>query len=355
MILAVSKRTLEASWKRGVSICLLPAFILSGCAGPTDGVNEFQLNGWTMGTAYSVKVPYLPESVTAEKLKSGIESVLNNVNGTMSTYITDSELSRFNHGESTDWFSASPELVKVVKEALNVSEISSGAFDVTIGPLVNLWGFGPEHRPETQPDQKLIDERLKYVGYRHISCREAPPAIRKDNPDVYVDLSAVAKGYGVDRVAEYLEAQGIENYLVEVGGELRVKGLNARKTKWRIAVEKPTPELRTIEAIIELTDQAVATSGDYRNYFESRGKRFSHTIDPRTGKPITHMLASVTVLSHTSMRADALATALIVLGPEQGFALAERERIPALFIVKGTKGFVEKRTATFPDYKQVKE
>ena len=149
--------------------------------------------------------------------------------------------------------------------------------------------------------------------------------------------------------------KGIENYLVEVGGELRVKGRNARKTNWRIAIEKPAQELRSIEAIIDLTDRAVATSGDYRNYFESKGKRFSHTIDPRTGDPVTHTLASVTVLSHTSMRADALATALMVLGPEEGFALAEREQLAVLFIVRGPKGLVEKRTNTFPQYKQVKK
>lgn len=354
MISAVN-RSIKACYQRGAGLGLLLVFVLAACSGGGEKSHPFEHAGMTMGTTYSVKVSRLPEKIRPDQLKAEIQRVLNDVDATMSTYKDDSELSRFNRSRSTDWFSASEGLIKVIEEAIRVSELSGGAFDVTVGPLVNLWGFGPEHRPDSPPDDETIRQRLKFVGYRHLSVRHSPPAIKKDIPELYADLSAVAKGYGVDRVAEHLESIGIADYLVEVGGELRVKGHNAQNEKWRIAIEKPVPEMRAVEAIVGLEDQGVATSGDYRNYFESEGKRFSHTIDPGTGRPITHTLASVTVLSHTSMHADAIATALMVLGPDKGFELAERERMAVLFIVKSPEGFVEKRTKTFPDYYQVKQ
>jgi thiamine biosynthesis lipoprotein len=228
-----------------------------------------------------------------------------------------------------------------------VSRLSNGAFDVTVGPLVNLWGFGPDPVQLKPPADAAIDAALERVGYDrlHVDCSR--PAIRKDTPDVYVDLSACAKGFAVDRATELLDARGIRHYLVEIGGELRMRGLNADGEAWSVAIETPADAGRTVGRIVTLTDKAMATSGDYRNFFEYRGERYSHTIDPRTGRPTTHNLAAVTVVGDSTVLADAMATALLVLGPRAGLELAVREGIPAYFQVRTEGGFSEASTPAF--------
>ena len=218
---------------------------------------------------------------------------------------------------------------------------------MTVGPLVNLWGFGPVPRGDTIPSDTEIREALQKVGYTKIHTQISPPAIKKDRPDIQIDLSAIAKGYAVDQVADYLDRSRVLDYLVEIGGELRAKGKNAEGTAWRVGIEKPVPNKRAVHQVLHLRDQAMATSGDYRNYFEKNGQRFSHTINPRTGRPITHNLASVTVINPSSMRADAMATALMVLGPEVGYELAERQKLAALFILRDSDGFQERATPKF--------
>lgn len=305
------------------------------------------LTGETMGTGYSVKIVALPVSIDPAVLDRDIAKLLSEVNDLMSTYQADSELSRFNRNRSTDWIAVSAELVEVLEEAEKISRLSGGAFDVTVGPLVNLWGFGPSWDTDKIPPAQAVGAERERVNFKRLQIRRTPPALRKERGDIYVDLSAIAKGYGVDRIADFLEARGIRNYLVDIGGEERIKGHGPRGGPWRIAIEQPLAGKREVQRIFELDSHGVATSGDYRNYFERDGKRYSHSIDPRTGRPITHKLASVTVVSATAMRADALATALLVLGPEEGFRLAEREQIAALFMIKTLKGFMEKSTASF--------
>lgn len=300
-----------------------------------------------MGTGYSVKITDLPPEIELQRLERDIARLLEEINGLMSTYQEDSELSRFNRSRRTDWIAVSPELVYVVKEAQRVSRLSGGAFDVTVGPLVNLWGFGPSVSFPEMPSAAQIAAARKRVGFKWLQIRSSPPALRKEREDIYVDLSGIAKGYGVDRVAEFLEAQGIHNYLVDIGGEERIKGHSSLGEAWRIAIAQPVPGEPRVQCIIELDSGGLATSGNYRNYFEQEGKRYSHIIDPRTGWPISHQLASVTVLSDTAMRADALATALMVLGPKQGVRLAEQEKIAALLIIKTPTEFTEKATAEF--------
>jgi FAD:protein FMN transferase len=302
---------------------------LAGC-GPRE--HTLTLAGPTMGTSWSVQLPRPPAGVDQAALYAGITAVLEEVNARMSTYQADSELSRFNAAESTDWFPVSDELVRLVDTALAVSTLSDGAFDVTVGPLVNLWGFGPEVQADELPAQAEIDAALVRVGWTLLHTRTEPPALRKDRPDVYVDLSAIAKGHGVDRVAAVLEAAGVRDYLAEIGGELRGRGVNAEGEPWRIAVERPDPGRRAVLRVVALTDQAMATSGDYRNFFELDGRRYSHSIDPATGRPVDHQLASVTVLAERCGEADAWATALLVLGPEQGRALADERGLAALFV-----------------------
>ena len=320
---------------------------LTACErGPT--LAEF--GGPTMGTTYSVKVVDHPRDVEIEGLKTEIQARLDAVNSRMSTYLEDSELSRFNASRGTEWLDASPELASVMQFAQQVSDLTGGAFDVTVGPLVNLWGFGPGTRRDQTPTAESIERTGRRVGHEQLHVRTAPPGLKKDIPDLYVDLSAIAKGYAVDQAAEFLESQGVMNYLVEVGGEVRGRGHNARGVPWQIAIEKPHPGTRTVQQVIAVDGASIATSGDYRNYFEQDGRRYSHTIDPRTGRPVDHKLASVTVLSPSAMRADALATGLMVLGPEAGYALAERETLAVLFILRTEDGFVSKASQAFARY-----
>jgi len=300
-----------------------------------------------MGTWYSVQLAALPAGLDSPRLRANIEAELDRVNAWMSTYRRDSEISRFNRHESADWFPVSAETVHVVETARRVSVMTDGAFDVTVGPLVNLWSFGPETREPRVPPEAEIARRRARVGYRRIEIRDEPPALRKTRPDLTLDLSAIAKGFGVDQVAEALEKSGVSDYLVEIGGEVRARGVKSDGTAWRIGVEKPLPGRRELERVLEIRDRAVATSGDYRNFFEVDGKRYGHTIDPRTGRPVEHELGAVTVVEQTCMRADALATALMVLGPEKGHDLAVARGWAALFQVRGQRGIEIRETPAF--------
>jgi len=320
---------------------LLAVFVLAGCQKSPEVVG---FNGLTMGTSFSVRwVDVDPARVEALRPKVG--ALLKDVNQQMSTYISDSELSQFNRAPAGSRVALSQDLAKVVAAALELSKQTAGAYDVTVGPLVNLWGFGPEGRVVKAPSQEQLDALRSRVGY-HALTLSSDGFLTKAG-DQYVDLSSIAKGYGVDRVAELLEQEGIASYLVEIGGELRAKGVKPDGSDWRVAIESPVEGVREVERVIGVKDIGIATSGDYRNYFEQDGVRFSHTIDPRTGYPIRHRLASVTVLRPTCMEADALATALMVLGEEEGLRFAREREIAAFFIVKDNDGFREVSTPEF--------
>jgi len=319
--------------------------VLAACGDPA--LRLVELSGATMGTFYSVKVVGMPAELKKKALLAQIEEKLNAINAQMSTYDRESELSRFNTSRSTDWVETSTELATVVREARHVSELTGGAFDVTVAPLVDLWGFGPDDRQDRVPSPGEIAAMAARIGYTHVKARGSPPAIRKDLPDLHIDLSAIAKGYAVDQITELLESRGIANYLVEIGGELRGRGHNDTGNRWRIGIEQPAFGSRDVHTVITINDVGVATSGDYRNYFEQDGVRYSHTINPRTGRPVTHTLASVTVIGYSTAEADALATGLMVLGPEEGFQLAEREGIAACFIVRTADGFSDRQTLAF--------
>lgn len=300
-----------------------------------------------MGTRYTIKVTSIPSAINKAELSTQIRNLLSKIDKKMSTYRQDSELSQFNKSQSIAWQSISPSLFVVLSEAKKIHQLTQGAFDITVGGLVNLWGFGSDPMTQIAVEDSEIDVALNSVGSNFLQLDKNNQKIKKDIPDLYLDLSAIAKGYAVDLVGELLEAHEIVDYMVEIGGELRLRGGNANNQSWRIAIEKPTAEARMIQKVLPLSNISLATSGDYRNYFEVDGVRFSHSIDPRTGKPITHKLASVTILSDTTIVADALATALMVLGSDEGYKLAERENIAALFIIKVTEGFVEKATPAF--------
>lgn len=286
-----------------------------------------------MGTRFGVAI-VTASTFDQTGLQEEIRATLEDIDQHFSTYRPDAELAGINRAESTEWLPVSPTLCKAVDDALLLSIATAGAFDITVGPLVNLWGFGPDPSRAAPPTDESIDEARSATGHERLHTDCSKPAIRKESSNLKIDLSGYAKGLAADEVANILDQQGMQNYLVEIGGDLRARGHNVRNEDWRIAIESPDQRGGTVEKIIHISDLSVATSGDYRNYFEHEGRRFSHTIDPRTGRPVTHELMSVTVLAPGAAFADAMATALMVLGLDAGSALAEQERIAAYFLYR---------------------
>jgi thiamine biosynthesis lipoprotein len=302
-----------------------------------------------MGTSTTVKVVSVNLSKeNQQQIREIIEEQLDLVNSKMSTYLESSELSRFNQSRETSPFPLSPETLSVFEQARRIGEASGGAFDITVGPLVNAWGFGPSKLPPVQLSEADITRLRKHTGWDKIAIDAASSSVRKFDPEVYCDLSAIAKGYAVDLVSETLSAAGYVEHMVEVGGEVRARGRNQSGEPWRSAIERPVENTSIVERIVSLKDLSLATSGDYRNYYEKDGMKLSHTIDPRTGRPVNHRLASVSVIDRSCMRADGFATAVMALGEIEGYALAEREQLAALLIVRdGKGGFTEKPTPRF--------
>ena len=301
-----------------------------------------------MGTTYSVSIAGARLAADrSSALEAEIAGVLERVDATMSSYDSASELSRFNAHRSTTPFPVSAHVARVFQIAHDVSERSGGAFDVTVAPLVDAWGFGPGHSRITSPDPVELRALAERVGFDRVAVDETGLALTKTHPETVADLSAIAKGYGVDLVAALLSERGLSDFLVEVGGELRASGFKADSVPWRVAIELPDPNTRRVFSTVELVNTAIATSGDYRNFYVEDGVRYSHIIDPRTGRPTRHVGASVSVLVPQAAEADAWATALTVLGPEKGLSVAEREGIAALFILRREDGFDAVPTSVF--------
>ena len=285
------------------------------------------LEGQTMGTSFSV------QARCPVPMKAVVRRALTQVDEQMSTYNPESELNQFLAQPLDVWVAASANLFEVVRAANTVSEESSGAFDATIGPIVDLWGFGPGHGVLSPPTDQAISNALSRVGYSGVELKEGGELRRTQ--DVALDLSAIAKGFGVDLVGRELNRLDCADYLIEVGGELLAHGLNKRSQPWRIGIEIPGEEgVEVANKILKLQEVGVATSGDYRNYFVHEGRRYSHTFDPRTGKPVSHQLAAVTVVHASTMFADAYATAMSVMGPQQGYEFAISKGLPVMFVVR---------------------
>jgi thiamine biosynthesis lipoprotein len=313
------------------------AFLVASCASTPPEARETLLSGETMGSAWTVKIAgALPTS--AKMLQAGVQARFEAVNQALSTYRADSALSRFNADDRGEWVDVDPELATVMAYALSLSEASDGAYDVTVGPLVNLWGFGPDPSTHRVPDAEVIAKARARVGWRKVEVDEAHARARKQ-PGVRVDLSSLGKGRGVDRVAEYLDSQGVPNYLIDLSGKLRAHGHNSAGGAWLVAVERPVADATSDSAVVEpevvmLRDSSVATAGDYRRFFEIDGRHYSHIIDPRTGEPVTHRTVSATALDVTCMHADAWATVFMVMQPEAALALADARNLKALLITR---------------------
>ncbi|MDF2176799.1 FAD:protein FMN transferase [Aliiglaciecola sp. CAU 1673] len=327
------------------SVPLLLLWLLA-CSQPPA---EVLLSGKTMGTTYNIK--FVNDLALDEQaLQMEIDQALVLVNKQMSTYDPESELSRFNTWDSTEPFALSAATLGVMAEAKRLGKLSDGLLDVTVGPLVNLWGFGPNAKPEIIPTPEEIEAVRARTGLDKLILGDG--WAKKTQANLYVDLSTIAKGYGVDVVADMLLAKGLQHFLVEIGGEMRLSGVKASGQPWRVAIEKPVSGERAVEKIISVGNNAIATSGDYRNYYEQDGVRYSHLIDPTTGAPIKHNLVSVTVVHPSSMTADGLATAISIMGPDKAKAFAEEENLAVFLITREKDGLKEYNSHAFEPYLQ---
>lgn len=302
-----------------------------------------------MGTTYAVTLVDVEER-RVKALEREVAKKLVEINQIFSTYIPDSELNRLNDQPPGEPLEVSTELFQVLRMSADIFRKSAGAFDPTVMPLVNMWGFGPADRRGEAPAPEAVTQVLDLIGFDALILDETSRTATRTR-DITIDLSAIAKGYGVDLLAELLESHGLENYMIEIGGELRVRGQNAYGGDWRIAIEDASGA-SVAATIIALTDRGIATSGDYRNYFELDGKRFSHTIDPRSGYPIDHDLAAVTVIAANAALADSWATAFSVIGAEKALIVADREDIAVLLLVKTSEGFESRLNDAFTVYMQ---
>ncbi len=332
------------------SVGLLLLLLAAACQKPPQPT---VLSGATMGTRYTVKWRSPTRPLPTEQLRHEIEAVLGRIDQQMSTYRDDSELMRFNRAPAGQWFSVSPELTTVAAAALEVGEQTNGAFDVTVGSLVELWGFGATDQTAL-PAPEAIAQARQHTGLEKLAVRRQPPALRKTDAMLALDLSALAKGYAVDQVAAVLVNHGVTSFLVEIGGELRAVGSNGHSAGWQVGIEAPTTDRRTVQQIVTLVDAALATSGDYRNYLDHQGQRLSHTLNPTTGRPVTHRLASVSVLANDCLTADALATGLLVMGATVGYDWAEEHGIAALLIQRHDAGWRVRATPAFQQQTTIK-
>lgn len=311
----------------------------------SSSVTEYKMQGKSMGTTWSViaqfdknKDNFFP--LSQEETQKDIERELQRINGIMSTYDPNSELSLFNHFQDTVDFEISQELYDVIQKGLNISEQTNGKYDITVGPLLKLWGFGAESSLKQQPPSaEQINETLKKVGYQKLQPKKIAGHwyISKSHPQMYVDLSSIAKGYAVDKIFELLDMAGFPAVMVEIGGEVRTGGKNIlKKSDWQIAVEKPYREKRELYQILRLENAAVASSGNYRNYLEMKNHFYGHTIDATNGQAVqdntNNSLAAVTVLMSNCIQADAWATAFMAMGKTQAIEYAQSHNMDVLFL-----------------------
>ncbi|WP_224787840.1 FAD:protein FMN transferase [Pseudomonas fluorescens] len=320
---------------------LVLAGVLSGC-GNGDSLERF--DGPTMGSRYSIQYVRHASTPGPKAVQAEVENILAEVDRQFSTYRSDSDTERFNALPAGRCQVMPGPVLELVRVGERLSSQSEGSYDLTVEPLLNLWGFGPQAREEKVPSAQALAEVQQRVGHSHLRidgdrlCKDAA---------VEVDFNSIAAGYAVDTIAAKLEAMGIHDYLAEATGELKAVGKKLDGSPWRIALEEPRDDEQVAERIIAVDGYGVSTSGDYRNYFEQGGRRYSHTFDARTGTPVLHTLASVTVIHPSALMADGLSTLLLILGPERGWDYAETHNIGAFFVIRADTGFVIRTNQAF--------
>ena len=300
------------------------------------------LTGRALGTTWTVKFLQPAPPLNPATLTARISATLERLEQQFSTYRPNSELSRFNTARTTDWITVSPELARVATDCRALSVLTGGAFDATIFPLVDLWGFGPQRRSGPPPSATEISAARSRTDFRRLESRASPPALRKTSANLAADFSSMAKGFAADTIAAQLSALGSTDHYVQIGGDIATVG----PRPWRVAIEQPTGSA-PLAHIFDLAGQSLSTSGDAHNSFTHAGRRYGHILDPRTGEPVASPLASVSVIAPTCAQSSARATALFVLGPDAGFALAVRERWSALFLIREGPSFTAHPTPEF--------
>ena len=318
--------------------------LLAGCdntsAPATPKAQVTVLDGKTMGTFWRVSVVGIDQN-RVEDLRQKVQTLLDGDDQLLSTWKSDSALMRFNHSQSTTPWPVSEGMADIVTESLRIGQKTQGAMDITVGPLVNLWGFGPDKQPVKTPTQAQIDTAKARTGLEKLTVinRAGQQYLQKSIPDLYVDLSTVGEGYAADHLARLMTEEGISRYLVSVGGALVSRGMNGEGQPWRVAIQKPTDRENAVQAIVDINGHGISTSGSYRNYYELDGQRISHVIDPQTGRPITHKLVSVTVIAPTALEADGWDTGLMVLGTEKAQQVIREQGLAVYMIMKEGDGF----------------
>ena len=341
--LNMSNSVAVAFWRCGAAVVLLASLL--AC----DNAGQYRLmQGETMGTYYRIQYAH---NSACQPSQFAVEQLLGSFNQSLSTYIADSEVSQVNQTPAGQAVSLSKRFEVALRAASELWQDSGGAFDVTVGPLVNLWGFGPTTPVQWPPTEDQQNAAAAAVGMQQLTLRE-DGTLRKQLSDTYIDFSSIAKGQAVDEVSETLLAGGCEHFLVDIGGEVRGSGVNVQQRPWRVGIEVPNSErVGAVQRVLSVADISVATSGDYRNFRQFNGQRVDHVIDPRTGKPADNAVVAVSVMHPSAMWADAYATTLMVLGTEQGLAFAEQHKLAALILTKSASGeVVERYTAALKKY-----
>ena len=325
---------------------LLVCLVLAGCQ---ETPSESGISGEAQGTTYHIKLVLDATQATLTDVQSQVTSMLDDIDAKLSNYREDSEISRINQQETSDWISVSPEIAELLSIAHTVYERSNGCYDLTVKPIFDLWGFS-RHEGRV-PTQDEIDAVLAHVGMPLLELDTANLRLRKKDPKLKIDLSSIAQGYGVGLVARKIESLGVHDYLVEIGGEMIVKG---RKKSWpyhwQVSIEKPNPFTREVQKVVEVREvqgTAIMTAGTYRNFFEDQGRSYSHIINPKTGRPVTHHLVSVTVMHDDPTWADAWDTALLCVGEQEAARIADAESLKVLLIYKGSDRFEEHLSKAF--------
>ena len=306
---------------------------------PALDLKRYSVNGQTMGTRYS-GIFFAQADIDEPSLCAALFDAVDQVDRQMSTWKPDSHLSRLNALPADQWMDLPQELTEVLDTALHIGQQSRGAFDIGVGELVNAWGFGPAGLQAAAPETSALAQCTHFPALDGLEIDRARRRVRKRLP-ITLDLSGIAKGYGVDALARCLDGFDVTRYLVGIDGEMRAKGLKPDGQAWAVAIEKPVRHVREVMGVMELNDAAIATSGDYRHWVEVQGQRYSHTMNPLTGQPVRNRLTAVTVVMPSSMLADAWATALLVLGETDGVALAQKRGMDALFVLHNGDGFEE--------------
>ncbi|MCO7515045.1 FAD:protein FMN transferase [Pseudomonas guariconensis] len=319
-------------------------FILMLLAACNPAPTLERLGGPTMGSSYSIQYVREPGGPSPAQVQDAVEAILRDIDGHFSTYRGDSTVSRFNQLPANQCQAVGADMLALVAFGQQLAEQSQGAFDLTVEPLLDLWGFGPQARREQVPDPQARALVRQRVGYRHL--RIEGDALCKDAP-VELDFNSIAAGHAVDLIAGRLRAMGIIDFLAEATGELKAEGRKPDGSPWRIALELPREDRQIARQVIAVDGLAVSTSGDYRHYFEENGRRYSHAFDARLGRPVEHDLAAVTVLDASALRADGYSTLLLILGPQQGWDFAIAHGIAAMLVTRTQDGFVSRATPGF--------